>query len=103
MPVIRAIQPTHSSDRGTPSSPNSSGMNQPAQLIIYGPGTPTILEGTASTFPDGTIELTLPITPPPAAGTPVQIIIYGPSKPRITEGTTAIPGTDGSFDIIIGG
>ena len=60
-------------------------------------------KGRASTLPDGSIELTLPIIQPPSAQTPIQIVIYGPGTPRVLEGTTEVPGADGSFSILIGG
>jgi hypothetical protein len=79
--------------------PNSSGMSVPAQLVIYEGGTPAILEGTAHWAPDGSLQVDVTITRPPAVGTPIQVIIYGPGRPTVYEGTSGAVQSDGSFEI----
>jgi hypothetical protein len=70
------------------------------QMIVYGPGVPAVIEGTATTTSAGAVELELPIITPPPAGTTVQVILYGPGRPTVIEGTTTAPAADGSFEII---
>jgi hypothetical protein len=70
------------------------------QMIVYGPGAPTVIEGTATTTSAGEVTLHLPIMTPPAGGTTVQIILYGPGQPTVLEGMTTPPAGDGTFEVI---
>lgn len=104
--LVKSLGTSPDAERSTPgkrssvppafSPPNST----PAQIIVYGPGAPTVLEGTAVPSGPGSIELVMPVTQPPAAGTTVQIILYGPGAPTVIEGTTSAPAADGSFEIV---
>lgn len=61
----------------------------PVQVILYDGDEPTVIEGTATTHPDGLTVIELPDTQAPAPGTPVQIIVYPPdANPTVSEGTT---------------
>lgn len=83
-----------------PTPPPLPPGGSPVQLVIYGPGAPVILEGTSVTLPDGSIEIQIAISHPPAPGTPIQVIVYNPSGvPTIYEGTTGTVAPDGSFPI----
>ncbi len=97
---LEAIVSATGSDSDPRDLPPANPTTYPVQLIIYGPGEPTYIEGTSIPAPDGSFDLQLPIETPPSVGTPVQVIMYGPSTPTVIEGTTGKPGQDGSFDII---
>jgi hypothetical protein len=93
-----ARTPSPSEEAGEEVTPATS--QTVAQLVIYGPTRPTVVEGTATSGPGGSLDVVVPIPAAPPAGTTVQLIIYNPGTPTIIEGTTTAPRSDGSFDIV---
>lgn len=74
----------------------------PAQVVIYGPGEPEVIDCTAVTDEDGATTIILPIGVAPPVGTPIQIILYGdPEAPTVIEATTADLALDGMLGIEI--
>jgi hypothetical protein len=74
-------------------------LSYPAQVIIYTPNEPQVVDGTAIAGPDGDLELVIPIDPNVPVGTPVQVIIYTPLRPTVHEGRTGEVTPDGTIPV----
>jgi hypothetical protein len=100
MEMTRSLTARPGPDRGPAPAPKPGPTppGQPVQLILYGPGDPQVVEGTARPGPGGTLLLDLPLPAPPPGGTPVQVLLYGPEE--VIEGRTGPANPDGSFDIV---
>lgn len=103
MAIVKVNEVTPRESRKAAPLPTSGGTTVPAQLVVYGPGAPTIVEGVATWLPDGSLEIEIATCPQPAIGTPVQVVVYGPGQPLVYEGASGSLAPDGSFEILVGG
>jgi hypothetical protein len=71
----------------------------PAQVVIYYPNQPTVIDATAISTSESPLEILLPLPKAPPPGTPVQVIIYTPGEPTVHQGTALESPGDGSIPI----